>query len=218
MRGERYIDRLAGNARRLGRAAAVAAVLIGVLAVSAGPAAAADKPGIWIERPEWNAWVRSALDAAHKSVSDTSDNPHYKATYVRCYTPAGWRAVGLSSRVLGYYLPNRRTPWIHVRESTCGNALKARAGQLDATNAVALMVILHEAFHRQGVDGEKEAQCLAVETLHQALRAEWGEARANRAYDLARRWARRNLPLGYFYPSDSACRAAAAETPWSRWN
>jgi hypothetical protein len=150
-------------------------------------------------------------------VSDQSGNPHYKATYVRCYTTAGWEAIGLPSRLMGFYLPDRHSPWIHVRQSTCRNASKARDGQLDATNTVALMVILHEAFHRQGVNREADAQCLAVETLYEAVRAERGEQRASRAYRLATRWARRHLPRRYLYSSDGACRAAASARPWSSW-
>jgi hypothetical protein len=194
-----------------------AAVAAAVISFSVGAAAAADKPGIWVERPEWNAWVRSALGTFHSAVSDTPGNPHYRATYVRCYTTKGWWAIGLPRWIMGFYLPDRRSPWIHVRESTCQNGLKARAGQLDATNVVALMVILHEAFHRQGVDREADAQCLAVETVFGVLTEERGEARANRAYHLATRWARRHLPRRYLFDSDAACRAAASARPWSRW-
>jgi hypothetical protein len=86
---------------------------------------------------------------------------------------------------MGFY---GRGAWVHVRHSTCVNAAKAAMGELSPTNVVALETILHETYHRNGISREADATCLGVLTIYDVVERSFGEARANRAFDIAWEW------------------------------
>lgn len=133
----------------------------------------------------------------------------YLNTYIRCYPDREWRELNDGDGgVLGFYDGGW---WVHVRDATCTNAAKAlNRGELSDTNVVALATIVHEAIHRQGVEAEATAECLASWLTAKAV-LDWtgSEAKARNAYRKARAF-NVDMPPEYV-TSEARCRAIARQ-------
>jgi hypothetical protein len=161
-----------------------------------------------VEVPKWNAYLRLALHGNQ----DPYRRP-YRHTYVRCWSPSGWANLTQDDvgELLGFYLPG--SSWVNVPISTCANARKAAQGMLSPTTIVALGTVLHETFHRQGIQREDHATCLAAVGAWQAVNRHVGEARADRAWRLVIGWYKRHLTGIYRYGLERC--AERSELAWN---
>ena len=133
--------------------------------------------------------------------------PRYRNTYIRCYPDEEWRALNDGDLgVMGFYEGGW---WVHTRDATCTNAAKAlNRGELSDTNVVALATIVHEAIHRQGIESESTAECLASWLTARAVLDWTGSARkARNAYAKARAF-NADMPAEYV-TSEARCTAIA---------
>jgi hypothetical protein len=162
----------------------------------------------WVDVPKWNAYLRLVL----LGNQDPSMGP-YRHTYVRCWSSSAWADItqDYAGGLLGFYVPG--SSWVTVPISTCVNARKAALGIITSTTIVALGTVLHETFHRQGIEREDDATCLAAVGVWQAVNRHVGEARANRAWQLVIARYRRHLS-GIYRDGLSRC----AERSKFAWN
>jgi hypothetical protein len=135
----------------------------------------------YVDVPKWNAYLRLAL----LGNQDPSGRP-YRHTYVRCWSSSGWADITQDEvgALLGFYLPGSRSSWVRLPIATCANARMAALGIFSPTTIVALGTVLHETFHRQGIQREDDATCLAAVGVWQAVNRHDTEARADRAWRL----------------------------------
>lgn len=153
---------------------------------------AGEVKGNFVQVGTWNAYLRLAVLG-----NQDPDRRPYVSTYVRCWSDKVWRAhTDLGAlKVTGFYIP--RTAWVNVPAATCDNARKAALGELNATNVIALGTILHETFHRQGIEREDDATCLAALGVWQAANRHGTAGRADRAWAQVIGFYSQRLPEAY---------------------
>ena len=119
--------------------------------------------------------LAAAIDKGLRAATFEDEEPQVKRVYVKCYRDASAFEEPLQPR-FGIARPETRalTAYyagggeLHLRNGSCANARLFAAGVMRWDTAAAFSVLLHEALHRQGIDGERATTCLGNDAVRWA--------------------------------------------------
>jgi hypothetical protein len=224
--------------RKLVTAGILVTVMAGVFALGA-PARQQKRPD-FVYSPELGWWVHEGLEWASEYTGSQKKRIPL-ATYIRCFasdTPfeAGLRRGGDSGEdahlTIAYYVTG--TSYVNVRATTCRNAWlftgKDRTTKpvITETTAGAMATLLHEALHRQGLDGERLTECYGNSSTKYAGWNTWwqyapgdsdaswaaSEQWGNWAMKLAFQYSRHTVDVSYSM-SKPACLRRVSQESWA---